>query len=149
MWHPDFYPLQRNDSALDRITQLIDQLGPACKEIVLVKWPRLQDDTLIDETYSEMQAHYASAERSMTDPILSLTTNVYLANLQVLGLFWFDFEDPEFWAMASSNGCLTSHQWVWSEEEFSSGHTLYPTQGLCSKKPDDNAVGKTLWVGDI
>ena len=56
IWHPEFYPLQRSDAALDRVTQLIEQLGPACQEINVVKWPRLQDDTVIDQTYSEMQA---------------------------------------------------------------------------------------------
>ena len=130
IWQPDFYPLQRSDAALDRVTQIVDQLGSQCQEVNVVKWPRLQDDTLIDATYSEMQAHYASADRSTTDPILALANNYNLyANLQVLGLFWFDHEDPEFWSMARSKWCLTSHQWVWSEEEFSSGHTLYLTQG--------------------
>jgi len=129
IWQPDFYPLQRSDSALDRVTQLVDQLGPQCREVNVVKWPRLQDDTLIDATYSEMQAHYATTDKSTTDPILALANNHHLyANLQVLGLFWFDHEDPEFWSMARSKWCLTSHQWVWSEEEFSSGHTLYLTQ---------------------
>lgn len=139
IWHPEFYPLQRSDAALDRVTQLIEQLGPACQEINVVKWPRLQDDTVIDQTYSEMQAHYASADSSMTDPILSLNTNACIsANLKILGLFWFDFEDPEFWAMARSNWCLTSHQWVWSEEEFSSGHTLYPVQATREFNTIDN-----------
>ena len=56
IWHPDFYPLQRSDVALDRISQLVSELGTECREINVVKWPRLQDDTLIERTYSEMQA---------------------------------------------------------------------------------------------
>ena len=56
IWHPDFYPLQRSDVALDRISQLVSELGVECREINLVKWPRLQDDTIIDHTYAEMQA---------------------------------------------------------------------------------------------
>ena len=88
-----------------------------------------QTDT--DQLNTIHQAHYASSDVATTDPILAIITNVYLyANLEVLGLFWFDFEEPEFWAMARSDWCLMSHQWMWSEEEFSSGHTLYPTQGL-------------------
>ena len=79
---------------------------------------------------SPAQAHYASSDASTTDPILAVITNMHIfAHLEVFGLFWFDFEDPEFWAMARSDWCITSHQWAWSEEEFCSGHTLYPTQG--------------------